>query len=56
LNVYDAAASGKGPEWRTTPMYIHVYLYLIQEENIGLMKIVDKFEYRHGYKFSTYAT
>src|SRR5262249_38187495 len=29
---------------------------LIQEANIGLMKAVDKFEYRRGYKFSTYAT
>ena len=29
---------------------------LIQEGNLGLMKAVDKFEYRHGFKFSTYAT
>jgi RNA polymerase primary sigma factor len=29
---------------------------LIQEGNIGLMKPVDKFEYRRGYKFATYAT
>jgi RNA polymerase sigma factor (sigma-70 family) len=29
---------------------------LIQEGNVGVMKAVDKFEYRRGYKFSTYAT
>ncbi len=32
------------------------FLDLIQEANVGLMKAVDKFEYRRGYKFSTYAT
>src|SRR5215469_8621185 len=32
------------------------FLDLIQEGNIGLMKAVDKYEYRHGFKFSTYAT
>ena len=32
------------------------FLDLIQERNLGLMKAVDKFEYRRGYKFSTYAT
>ena len=32
------------------------FLDLLQEGNMGLMKAVDKFEYRRGYKFSTYAT
>ena len=32
------------------------FVDLIQEGNLGLMKAVDKFEYRRGYKFSTYAT
>ena len=32
------------------------FLDLVQEGNIGLMKAVDRFEYRRGYKFSTYAT
>jgi RNA polymerase primary sigma factor len=32
------------------------FLDLIQEGNVGLMKAVDKFEYRRGHKFSTYAT
>ena len=31
-------------------------IYLIQEGNLGLMRAVDKFEYRRGHKFSTYAT
>jgi RNA polymerase primary sigma factor len=31
-------------------------MHLIQEGNVGLMRAVDKFEYRRGYKFSTYAT
>jgi RNA polymerase primary sigma factor len=44
--------------WNAKP-YAHrglQFLDLIQEGNIGLMKAVDKFEYRRGYKFSTYAT
>jgi RNA polymerase primary sigma factor len=44
--------------WNAKP-YTHrglQFLDLIQEGNIGLMKAVDKFEYRRGYKFATYAT
>jgi RNA polymerase primary sigma factor len=41
---------------RNTPTADLQFLDLIQEGNIGLMKAVDKFEYRRGYKFSTYAT
>ena len=42
--------------WPTSTQDVYKRQDLIQEGNIGLMKAVDKFEYRRGFKFSTYAT
>jgi RNA polymerase primary sigma factor len=58
-DVHDKRTSeefGRGRYPLLVPAFRVEFLDLIQEGNIGLMKAVDKFEYRRGYKFSTYAT